>query len=129
MIVSEGILTVTIDVKKELYESGYFHIINAKKLPQGVSLWVKPEGDWWEYPQHQEYLCAFVHDIEGQGITYGLSFSYFRAHRNKNVKSYLENKSVDMLKNLKVEEVQGWKEKAKQTLIKSSLDRSPKLRV
>jgi len=118
-----------VDVKKDLYSSGYFRIPNAKDLPQGVSLWVKPEGSWWEYPDYQEYLAIFVHDIEGQGITYGLSFSYFRAHRNKDVKSYLEDKSAEMLKMLKIEEVGGWKTKAKLTLRKNSLDRSAELRV
>lgn len=118
-----------IDVKKDLYRGGYFRIPYAKDLPQGVSLWIKPEGSWWEYPDYQEYLVVFVHDIEGQGVTYGLSFSYFRAHRNKDIKSYLGDKSAEKLKNLKIEDVWGWKEKATQTLRKNSLNRSPELRV
>ena len=103
------------DVKKELYRGGYFRIQEVSGLPQGVSLWVKPEGEWWEYQNIIEYLGAFVHDIEGQDINYGIGLFYFRAHKNKNVKSYLQKNAKDLVKKVEVRDSNDWSARAKKS--------------
>ena len=117
------------DVKKELYRGGYFRIFGAEGLPQGVSLWVKPEGEWWEYQSIVEYSGAFVHDIEGQDINYGIGLFYFRAHKNKNVKSYLQKNAKDLVKKVEVRDSHDWSVRAGNLLRKKSIDQSKELRV
>ncbi len=117
------------DVKKELYRGGYFRIQEVEGLPQGVSLWVKPEGEWWEYQNIVEYVGAFVHDIEGQDINYGIGLFYFRAHKNKNVRSYLQKYARDIVKEVEVTDSYDWARKAKNLLRKKSIDQSKELRV